>query len=93
MQIREHFFLVIAATDHCVSMSFSDYCSFPADPYERVNLASRQPKVVAQLMNRLAAYEATMIPPGKIYFFANFTLIVLYLTLFEVIILLFLPWG
>ena len=68
MQIREHFFLVIAATDHCVSMGFTDYCSFPADPYERVNLASRQPKVVAQLMNRLAAYEATMIPPGKIFF-------------------------
>ena len=93
MQIREHFFLVIAATDHCVSMGFTDYCSFPADPYERVDLASRQPKVVAQLMNRLAAYEATMIPPGKILFFANLTLIVLYLTLFEVIILLFLPRG
>jgi len=38
-----------------------------ADPYERVNLASRNRDIVDKLMSKLAVYEASMIPPGKIF--------------------------
>ena len=41
---------------------------FSADPYETNNLAPQKRDVVLRLMSRLAAFEATMIPPGSISF-------------------------